>query len=67
MEQVGPSGSFANGAREAKKTASCRLRRLAKSIAEGGLFIGVGAAHLQGREGLVELLRQSGYTVTAVE
>jgi len=36
-------------------------------LSEGGLFIGVGAGHLSGREGLVELLRQSGYTVTAVE
>lgn len=36
-------------------------------LAEGGLFIGVGAGHLSGGEGLVELLRQSGYTVTAVE
>src|SRR5262249_20785471 len=36
-------------------------------LAEGGLFIGVGAGHLPGREGLVELLRQSGFTVTAVE
>jgi uncharacterized protein YbaP (TraB family) len=31
-------------------------------LSEGGLFIGVGSAHLPGREGLVELLRQSGYT-----
>jgi uncharacterized protein YbaP (TraB family) len=36
-------------------------------ISEGGLFIGVGSAHLPGREGLVELVRQFGYTVTAVE
>ena len=36
-------------------------------LAEGSLYIGVGAAHLPGKEGLVELLRQSGYTVTAVE
>jgi uncharacterized protein YbaP (TraB family) len=36
-------------------------------LAEGGLFIGVGGAHLSGRDGLVELLRQSGYAVTAVE
>jgi uncharacterized protein YbaP (TraB family) len=36
-------------------------------LAEGGLFVGVGAGHLSGPEGLVELLRQSGYTVTAVE
>ena len=33
----------------------------------GGLFIAVGAAHLSGSDGLVELLRQAGYTVTVVE
>jgi uncharacterized protein len=36
-------------------------------LAEGGLFIAVGAAHLSGSDGLVELLRQAGYTVTAIE
>jgi uncharacterized protein len=34
---------------------------------QGGLFIGVGAMHLVGDRGLVNLLRQDGYTVTAVE
>jgi uncharacterized protein len=34
---------------------------------KGGLFIGVGAMHLVGDTGLVNLLRQAGYTVTAVE
>ena len=36
-------------------------------LGEGGLFIGVGSGHLPGPEGLVELLRQSGYAVTMVE
>jgi uncharacterized protein len=36
-------------------------------LAEGGLFIGVGAAHLSGNDGLIEMPRQSGHTVTAVE
>jgi uncharacterized protein len=36
-------------------------------LAEGGLFIGVGAGHLPGQDGLVELLRGSGFTVTVVE
>ena len=36
-------------------------------LGEGGWFIGVGSAHLPGPEGLVELLRQSGYAVTMVE
>lgn len=34
---------------------------------EGGVFIAVGALHLPGKDGLVALLRQAGYTVTAVE
>lgn len=36
-------------------------------LAEGGAFIAVGALHLPGRHGLVTLLREAGYTVTAVE
>lgn len=34
---------------------------------QGGTFIGVGALHLIGDKGLVALLRQKGYTVTAIE
>jgi uncharacterized protein len=36
-------------------------------LEKGGLFIGVGAMHLVGDQGLISLLRTSGYTVTAVE
>ena len=36
-------------------------------LAKGGLFMAVGAMHLVGDTGLVNLLRQSGYAVTAVE
>ena len=36
-------------------------------LAKGNVFIGVGALHLPGRDGLVQLLRDKGYTVTAVE
>lgn len=35
-------------------------------VAEGGAFIAVGALHLYGEEGLIELLRQHGYNVTCV-
>lgn len=34
-------------------------------ISTGSTFIAVGAAHLPGEEGIVELLRKKGYTVTA--
>jgi uncharacterized protein len=36
-------------------------------LAKGSTFIGVGALHLPGRDGLVQLLREKGYAVTAVE
>lgn len=40
--------------------------RLPEVIKETPTFIGVGAAHLKGKEGMIELLRAKGYTVTAV-
>lgn len=40
--------------------------RAAPILDEGDAFIAVGALHLPGPQGLVELLRKAGYTVTAV-
>jgi uncharacterized protein len=40
--------------------------RAAPILAEGNVFMAVGALHLVGDEGVVELLRKKGYTVTAV-
>ena len=40
--------------------------RLLPLLAAGNAFVGVGALHLSGEIGLVELLRGSGYTVTRV-
>ena len=37
-----------------------------KILAKGNAFIAVGALHLPGDKGLVELLRQSGYALTPV-
>ncbi len=34
---------------------------------KGGAFIAVGALHLPGKTGLVSLLREAGYTLTAIE
>jgi len=36
-------------------------------LAEGNVFMAVGALHLPGEQGLVELLRKQGFTVTAVD
>jgi uncharacterized protein YbaP (TraB family) len=36
-------------------------------MAEGGAFIAVGALHLVGREGLVALFREAGFSVYAIE
>ncbi|MGK9284330.1 TraB/GumN family protein [Sinorhizobium meliloti] len=41
--------------------------RAAPLLKGGGVFMAVGALHLPGKEGLVELLRQQGFTVTQVE
>ena len=40
--------------------------RAAGLLAGGNAFIAVGALHLPGGEGLVELIRQAGYKVTPV-
>jgi uncharacterized protein YbaP (TraB family) len=40
--------------------------RAAPILADGNVFMAVGALHLIGDEGLVELFRKQGYTVTAV-
>lgn len=36
-------------------------------LEKGGAFIAIGALHLPGDRGFVDLLRQAGYTVTAIE
>ena len=40
--------------------------RAAPILADGNVFIAVGALHLPGPEGVVELLRKQGFAVTAV-
>jgi uncharacterized protein YbaP (TraB family) len=40
--------------------------RAAPILAGGNVFMAVGALHLPGNDGLVELLRRQGFTVTAV-
>ncbi|MEM9220916.1 MAG: TraB/GumN family protein [Pseudomonadota bacterium] len=42
------------------------LERAMPYLERGGAVIAVGALHLVGKEGLVELLREAGFTVTAI-
>jgi len=41
--------------------------RAAPILADGNIFMAVGALHLAGPEGVVELLRKEGFSVTAVK
>ena len=49
-----------------RKRNAVMATRAAALLAEGGAFIAVGALHLPGAEGLVELVRKAGYKVTPV-
>ena len=42
------------------------LNRMTATLQEGGAFIAVGALHLPGEQGLLQLLHQQGYTLEAV-
>jgi len=42
------------------------VKRLKKLMAEKSLVFAVGALHLPGENGLIDLLRAEGYTVTGV-
>ncbi len=42
------------------------VTRMQPKLAEGGAFIAVGALHLPGKAGILNLLRQQGYRVTVV-
>lgn len=45
-----------------------KMRTTAEPLLEqGGVFIAIGALHLPGKQGLVALLREAGYTVTPME
>ncbi|MGZ5915114.1 MAG: TraB/GumN family protein, partial [Hyphomicrobium sp.] len=45
-----------------------KMRATAQPLLEqGGVFIAIGALHLPGKQGLIALLREAGYTVTPIE
>lgn len=43
------------------------MPRLTEEVSRGGAFVGVGALHLPGELGLVELLRAEGFTITRMD
>jgi uncharacterized protein len=68
-EQIGTSPAVFDGFKKSLLIdRNARMRDAALPLLDkGDAFIAVGALHLPGPTGLVALLRQSGYTVTAVE
>jgi uncharacterized protein YbaP (TraB family) len=68
-EKVGvPATAFDSAERSLLVTRNLGMRDKAlQHLADGNAFIAVGALHLPGRQGLVALLREAGYTLTAVE
>jgi uncharacterized protein len=68
-EKVGvPAKAFDSAEKSLLATRNLEMRDKALGMLdEGGAFIAVGALHLPGKQGLVTLLREAGYTVTAVE
>lgn len=63
-----PPGSFKAFEQQMVNARNIRMRDAALPfLREGGVFIGVGALHLPGEVGLVELFRQAGYTLVAIE
>jgi uncharacterized protein YbaP (TraB family) len=68
-EKVGVAAKVFDAAEQSLLTVR-NLRMRDKALAhldQGGAMIAVGALHLPGRQGLVALFREAGYTVTAVE
>jgi len=71
LKAVAPDGSDDAGYAEFEELVVTRrnhlmAERAAPILAGGGAFIAVGALHLPGKDGLVQLLKDQGFTVTAV-
>jgi hypothetical protein len=68
-EKVGVSANVFDSAEQGllvTRNLAMRDKALAY-LEEGNVFIAVGGLHLPGKRGLVTLLREAGYTLTAVE
>jgi uncharacterized protein YbaP (TraB family) len=68
-EKVGvPARAFDSAEQSLLVTRNLAMRDKALgALQEGSAFVAVGALHLLGKQGLVTLLREAGYTVTALE
>lgn len=68
-ERVGvPASSYASFERVIILERNARMSAGALAyLAKGGVFVAVGALHLPGKTGLVELFREAGYTLTPIE
>lgn len=63
-----PPDAFKSAEQSLVHTRNLGMRDKAlEPLAEGGVLIAVGALHLPGKQGLVSLFREAGYTVTPVE
>jgi uncharacterized protein YbaP (TraB family) len=72
FRSLSPSTASSEGYAEFEKTmVTARNKTMASNAApiidRGNAFVAVGALHLPGKEGLVSLLRQAGYTVTRAD
>ncbi|KGD87548.1 TraB/GumN family protein [Rhizobium sp. YS-1r] len=72
LKTIAPEGDDDAGYAEFEKLVVTKRNhvmadRAAPILAEGGAFIAVGALHLPGEEGLVELLRRQGFAVTRAD
>lgn len=61
-ELLDNAGAFTEALLHARNQAW--MPKLLPELAQGGAFVAVGAAHMLGKEGLIELLENEGYTVT---
>jgi uncharacterized protein YbaP (TraB family) len=68
-KQVGiGDGAFVGFQEKLLTDRNIKMRTTAEPLLEqGSVFIAVGALHLPGKQGLVALLREAGYTVTPIE
>lgn len=71
-EALGPDGGLGDGYEDFEQTIVLKRNKVMAEralpiLAKGGAFIAIGALHLPGEEGVIELLRKDGYTLTRAD